>query len=158
MKTPEEILNTFVNFQVDMDGKETFKVAVLKEDAVNAINYYHKQFEQYTAYTDNTPVIASDSSQMYVKTAYGAYSGSYDGGGVSSPLYWNINDARNKCLELVKEIDKDNARMLKFSLQDAKTQKEKDYYKNQYPKMKEFKGNKWKNKFDHVYIVEYDIL
>lgn len=37
--------------------------------------------------------------------AYGVYSGSYDGGGVSNPLYWNIDYARKECLEQVKLVD-----------------------------------------------------
>lgn len=90
--------------------------------------------------------------------AYGAYSGSYDGGGVDAPLYWNIEDAREKCLEYVKEFDEENERMRKLSLEGVSSKKHIEYYNRQYPPMKENRKDYWSNTFSTVTIVEYDIV
>jgi len=93
---------------------------------------------------------------------YGAYSGSYDGGGVDDPLYWNKDDARKKCLEYVAENDKENRHMLRFSLDSfkGKTQEHKKIraeYRKRYAPMKEIEENIWTSEYKDVRVVEYII-
>lgn len=93
---------------------------------------------------------------------YGAYSGSYDGGGVGDELYWSKDKAREECLKLVAVADKENRHMLRFSLKSfpAKNQNHKEIraeYRRRYAPMKEIDENVWRSEYKDVRVVEFKI-
>lgn len=157
IKTPNQLLHDW------------FTNTPKQERDVLLNEFDQKKYEGFPIFeTGNNYKTAStngDEQINYVRIeykAYGAYSGSYDGGSVGNELYWSKDKAREECIKLVEEANKDNRHMLRFSLKSfpAKTEEHKEIraeYQRRYAPMKEIHENVWKSECKDVRVVEFNI-